>query len=375
MLRISDLLNREKQKPKDSTEAIPPKPSVLSPLPSAPSVPSSPPPLPKQEPEEPRVENAESNKSSALKFPQDYGGITHFSRKAQTIDAIYDDLLPYVKILFDQARTGSSIYLNEAMQFLEQLPRTNPGQSDMMMPIIERHSHENYLYSHSIGVSVFSAHMGRCLGLSDDAVRDLMLAGLLHDLGMTGEAENLSVLPRPLTFDEKKIISKHPMQALEQLKGVSGISRDALDAIVAHHEREDGSGYPRALKGHYIPISAKILGICDSYIALTHPRSYRRALGPAHAIKILVEGTDKLFDRRLIKALVNELSLYPRGSFVRLNTNESGIVEHTNPQAPLRPIILITHDASFQKLPEPRRVDLLTQPLISIKELAAQEME
>ena len=112
-----------------------------------------------------------------------------------------------------------------------------------------------------------------------------------------------------------------------------------------------------------------MLALGDVYEALTHTRSYRKPINPAQAIKLLIEGVVDDFDRRVVKALVDELSLYPRGSAVKLNTNELAVVDRGNPGSPLRPVVLIHRDADRNPVVPPRAVNLMEHPLVHIKDV------
>lgn len=254
------------------------------------------------------------------------------------------------------------------------IPPIETEQCQELLTLLEGHSQDNYLYSHCVNVTFLVSHLGRRLGYPEESIHELALAGLLHDIGMAGEAEQLSSLPRTLTAEEWKVIAAHPTTAFEQLKTIAGLPQEVLAAISAHHERPDGRGYPGGLRDSAVADYGRVLAVCDVYDALTHPRGYRqRRLSPAHAVKVLIDGANDRFDRRVVKALVDELSLYPRGSAVRLSTNEVGVVEQVHPGAPLRPVVLIRRDANRTPLHRPRRVDLLDQPFVYVKEVVTDE--
>lgn len=342
MFRLSDL-HKDKGK---SDQPQPPPPATLSPVRPAASSPSSLPPPPL---------GPEAAKAM--------GGL----------EALYVQLLRFMKTLFDQARANQPLQLAQAVTLLRQLPQVKDERCEAVMALVERHTDENYLYSHSVNVALLVNHLGHCLGYSGEALGQLALAGLLLDIGMAGESEQLAEMPRKLTKQEWQTITQHPHESVKYLKDAQHVSQEALQAIVAHHEREKGQGYPGGLAGPTMNEFAKILAVCDVYDAFTHPRSYRPRHSPAQAVKILIDGVGDTFDRRVVKALVDDVSLYPRGSRVKLNTEEIGLVELVHPGAPLRPIVRITHDANQTQLIEPRRVNLLEQPFLYVKEILAEE--
>ena len=287
---------------------------------------------------------------------------------------LYEELVSYVKVLFEQVRESKPLDLTEARRLVAQFPTVNTQECQALLGLLERHSRDNYLYTHAVNVAILASHLGHCLGHPDGLVCELALAGLLLDIGMAGETEHLASLQRKLTAEEWNVIAKHPAKALEHLKTIQNLPQRVLDAISTHHKRSDGSGYPGGGGEEQNEVDfGKILTVCDVYDALTHPRSYRNRFGPAQAIKVLVDGANTQFDRRVIKALVDALSLYPRGSVVRLSTNEIAKVELVHPEAPLRPVVLISRDANQILLPTPRRINLVEQPFVYIKEVVTDE--
>jgi HD-GYP domain-containing protein (c-di-GMP phosphodiesterase class II) len=133
-----------------------------------------------------------------------------------------------------------------------------------------------------------------------------------------------------------------------------------------HHERVDGSGYPEGKKGDQINEYARLIAVVDSYEALTHARAYGSKLSPYQAIKIILEDKEK-YDERFIKLLIEQISLYPIGSWVRLSTNEIGRVIHIDKASPLKPTVKIFFDPEGTKLPEAKAIDIAKHPSAYIK--------
>ncbi len=287
---------------------------------------------------------------------------------------LYDQLLECVKQLFASARAGQAVTLEEAIQVLARLPKPGVEQSETALSLIERHTPENYLYSHSVNVALLAHHFGHQLGYADSLVQQLVLAGLLHDLGMAGQVEELVQRAKSLSEEEWRVVSAHPANAVKQLKDAQGLSKQALESIIGtHYQREKGRGYPPGLQDSLVMEFSKILAVCDTYDALTHARTYRKRFSPAQAIKMLIDGVVDEFDRRVVKVLVESLSLYPRGSTIRLSTNELGIVERVHAEAPLRPVVQVTHDANNVPLLTPKQLDLSEPPFVYVKEIVTEQ--
>ena len=326
-----------------------------------------------EEPEQPAGTKPAAPEPSAESAPPPPKLRPETARALTNLEALYDKLLACVKKLFAQARTDQPLTLSEARTLVAQLPQVKEERCEVILMLVGRHSDENYLYSHSVNVALLANHLGHCLGHAGEPLTQLALAALAHDIGMAGEAEQVAEAPRKLTQEEWKTITQHPQESVKRLKDAQQLSQEALQAVASHHEREGGQGYPAGAQTSALNEFAKILAVCDVYDAMTHPRSHRKRYSPAQAIKVLIDGVGDVFDRRVVKALVDDLSLYPRGSRVRLNTNEIGVVETVHPGAPLRPVILVSHDATNTPLVEPRRVNLLDQPFIYVKEIVTDE--
>src|SRR5438105_1895600 len=139
-----------------------------------------------------------------------------------------------------------------------------------------------------------------------------------------------------------------------------------LEAVLEHHEREQGQGYPQGLPGSAIHPHAKILGLVDTYTRLTSPRPPQARLLPHEAIREIVRSKHESFPSALIKALLSEISVFPPRTLVRLNTGEVGRVVGVNRNHPLRPKVEIISDSKGDRLPAPKLIDLSEAPFLYI---------
>ncbi|NLY56356.1 MAG: HD domain-containing protein [Firmicutes bacterium] len=157
---------------------------------------------------------------------------------------------------------------------------------------------------HAIRVARLCLMIGRVLGLAESELNKLRTIGLLHDLGKIAYPKEIIAKPWRLTEREYEMIKFHPTIGANMAR-VAGYDRSIVEAIWSHHERLDGSGYPRALKGRRISLFARIVAVADTYEAMTAERPYRKALPPAAAIKELKQA-DK-YDRKVVQALITAL--------------------------------------------------------------------
>ena len=222
------------------------------------------------------------------------------------------------------------------------------------------------LITNLINVSVLSAKVGAGLGYYGDEHHRLVLAGLVHDIGLFAVPQSVVTKSGRLTQDERTLIEQHPELGY-QLVRRAGPSWEWLAQVVRQaHERWGGQGYPNKLKGRQISELAQIIGAVDVFDALVTPRPYRRRFFPHEAVRELLVAERLAFPREVIKALVEQLSAYPLGTLVRLTTGEAGTVVAINPRYPLRPVVEIAGGKEAQK--DSRLVDLSRLPLVSIIE-------
>jgi len=280
---------------------------------------------------------------------------------------LYFEAVPLVEMVFENLRLGSKINLgavNElAGAFIESIRRNNSLLVKALFHKIDKFS----IVYHSINVCIFSVKLGLSLRYEKDEIEKLALAGLLHDVGKIFISKEILIKPSNLSREEIDTLKQHPVLGYNAILKSLGEEYLWLAEIVKQeNEREDGSGYPEGLRGDGIHEFAKIIGIVDIYEALTHQRPQRSKFTPFHAVKMIISTFKNAFPTHISKALVGELSAFPIGSFVKLNSNEIGRVLETNTLAPLRPKIEILYDSSGRKLHSSRIVDLNDHSILYI---------
>jgi len=157
-----------------------------------------------------------------------------------------------------------------------------------------------YTHGHSKRVTRYSLAIARALGLEDDEIEDLELAGYLHDIGKIGMPQEILQKPFSLTDREFGIVKKHPgngVKILENLKNLQRVS----SFILHHHERVDGAGYPSGIDGQTIPLGARILAVADAFDAITSDRPYRKRASVEDALLEIERNSGTQFDPRVVR--------------------------------------------------------------------------
>lgn len=223
------------------------------------------------------------------------------------------------------------------------------------------------LITNLVNVAILGSKIGIGLGYYGKELERLALAGLLHDIGLFAVPSSLISKAGRLTSDERALIEQHPVLGYQVIQRTGSEHQWLAQLVGEAHERFNGKGYPKRLKGREISEMAQILGAVDVFDALVSERPYRKRLLPHQAVRELLVVERATFPREILKALVEQLSVYPLGTTVRLTTGEVGTVVKVNPRYPLRPVVKID-DVMGTGSASTRQIDLSLTPLVSVVE-------
>jgi hypothetical protein len=223
------------------------------------------------------------------------------------------------------------------------------------------------LITNLINVGILGTKVGIGLGYYGEELDRLALGGLVHDIGLFAIPASVIAKAGRLTPDERTLIEQHPDLGAQVIHRLGPEYHWLTQVIQQAHERVDGCGYPNRLKGRQIGEMAQILGVVDVFDALVSDRPYRRRLLPHEATKELLVAERAAFPREILKALIEQLSVYPLGTLVRLTTGEVATVEKVNSRYPFRPVVRVGKTTVAEQSSTPR-IDLSLTPLVSIIE-------
>lgn len=223
------------------------------------------------------------------------------------------------------------------------------------------------LITNLINVGILGAKVGIGLGYYGEELDRLALGGLVHDIGLFAVPASVIAKAGRLTPDERMLIEQHPDLGAQVIHRLGAEYHWLIQVVLQAHERVDGCGYPSRLKGRQIGEIAQILGVVDVFDALVSDRPYRRRLLPHEAIKEMLVAERTAFPREILKALIEQLSVYPLGTMVRLTTGEVATVERVNSRYPFRPVVQVGRTTGTEQSNAPR-IDLSLTPLVSIIE-------
>lgn len=228
--------------------------------------------------------------------------------------------------MFEEARMGKAVDTGGAKKLVEEITDSVARNPGALISLARLKTADDYTYMHSVAVCAMMVALAKQLGLDETQTRLAGLAGLMHDLGKA--AMPMAVLNKPgkLTDAEFAIIKSHPEEGYRMLLTGENVDPVVLDVCLHHHEKVDGSGYPKGLKSDEITLFAKMGAVCDVYDAITSNRPYKAGWDPAESLRKMAEWSHGHFDAKVFQAFVKSLGIYPVGSLVRLSSGRLGVV-------------------------------------------------
>lgn len=250
-----------------------------------------------------------------------------------------------VKTEFDYLKNNLEMNVQNMSKVAENLV-AELTRKDIVCDVMDLKMNDDYTYQHCIGVAILTAIVCRKMQISEQHVQKIVMGALMHDIGKIIIPKNVLNKPGKLTDDEYQLLKSHPEIGYKIVEKNAFLSPITKLAILCHHEREDGRGYPLG-KGEELHIGAKIVAACDVFHALLSNRPYRPALSVKDVIVIAQMEKINVPIRQTIESI---LAFYPVGSVVLLSNGDVGIVEKNFVQDVRRPLVkVISNIKSNQK--------------------------
>jgi HD-GYP domain-containing protein (c-di-GMP phosphodiesterase class II) len=230
----------------------------------------------------------------------------------------------------------------------------------------DRGNKENYLILHLINALIYAIKLGAGLNYSRDELLELGLAAIFYDIGFFKIQESVIEKKGKLTTAEINTIRSHTEIGKNLLSQFQTEHPMLARVALEHHEREDGSGYPKGLKKDEICEYAKITGLADTFDAMIRNRPYRKALAQHFSVKELVSSKNSMFSSRVIKVFLEEIGIFPVGSYVRLNNMEIARVVGNSKIHPLKPTVKLVINGQGGDVPGETIITLERHPLLYV---------
>ncbi|MDP3038060.1 MAG: HD domain-containing phosphohydrolase [Rhodocyclaceae bacterium] len=296
--------------------------------------------------------------------PQIFGHDNQSQLEAELLYSapLVDDVKNKLQSIRQSVDANISDKIKAVVGLVAEMAESIERNPDAMIWLTRLRSSDEYSYDHAVDVSVHLMVLSRFLGMPATTVELLGQVGLMQDIGKINLPESLLRKQETLTDEELALMHSHVASSIEILLDQPNFSHEALSIIGSHHERFDGSGYPRRIQGEKLGLHAELAGLIDCYCAMLRQRAYCSAVSSQHALEQLMAMRDTKFRAPLVDQLIQCIGLYPIGTLVELNSGEVGVVIQQNQVRRLKPRVMIVlgPDKSIER--RPRTLDLIMEP-------------
>lgn len=264
--------------------------------------------------------------------------------------------------MFGEARLGRAVDVAGAGELVDEINQSIARNSSALLSLARLKGKDDYTYLHSVAVCALMVALGRQLGLKGEQLRDVGMAGLLHDVGKMLIPEEVLNKPGRLTDEEFEQVKQHPVKGWELLQASPNICDIAKEVCLHHHERVDGTGYPDRLSGEALTLVSRMGAVCDVYDALTSNRCYKSGWEPGEALRKMAEWRNGHFDETVFHAFVKTVGIYPTNTVVKLKSGRLAVVLDQSDKSLLTPVVKVFFSTRSNTRITPELVDLAKSP-------------
>jgi HD-GYP domain-containing protein (c-di-GMP phosphodiesterase class II) len=277
----------------------------------------------------------------------------------------YSQSVAVTKDVINSVRIGKTPNIRKIKRVVQGIVDQVLNEETSLIGLTAIRDYDEYTFTHSVNVCIFSIALGRRLGMNKLQLYELGLAALMHDIGKSRVPIDVLQKNGELTDEEWKWMASHPWLGVLVLfqfrRQQEELSYRAMTVCQEHHMKIDLTGYPKSIRPREVSLLSKIVTIADGYDAATSRRVYKtEALAPSAVLEEMRDNPRRGLDQVLVKAFINLLGIYPVGTVVVLDTFELAVVSaaNPNPESLSRPIIRIISDAQGNTISPPLQVDL-----------------
>lgn len=271
---------------------------------------------------------------------------------------VYQKTIEDSKILMKKVSDGKSIPPKEVMKILKPILKETHREKNMVRLLNQLQSQDDYTFQHTVNIGVISSVIAQWMGYADEKeLSEIAIAGTLHDIGKSMIPSKILKKPGALTDVEYEVMKKHPRLGYEIVERMGCYGDEIKQAILQHHEREDGKGYPQGLLGGEIHPYAKIVAVADVYHAMTSKRVYKSKINPFLVLEHLHRNIDRLNPEIILIFVQNMLNCLV-GSRVILNNGKRGCVIFVNKQHIGYPLIRLEETQEMFDLNEHKEITI-----------------
>lgn len=284
---------------------------------------------------------------SGMAAPPSTSAVSPVSRQRQELHDLGQAFAGVVQAL----RQSRELPLQQLETALAAVVASLRADADTIPWLIATELRVAFLYRRALGSAVLMALVGQTLGFGRSTIDELALGGLLLDIGKVSVPVAILAKIQPLTRHERNFVERHVQRGAHLVRAIPAIPESVEDAVLGHHERLDGSGYPRGLHGTQLPLPARLAGIIDTYDAMLQNRRYARAMAPHHAMRAINSVVGRKFDAAIVRGFLRTMGLHPTGSWLQTLDGRLGVVRWQQADAPTRPWVALVSDSAGRSLP------------------------
>ena len=252
----------------------------------------------------------------------------------------YREAMGSLQLLREDVRFNRDLNLSSIFRYARIITDTIKKQNNLLKMMQKlRFDGDDYEFTHPVNVAMIAAMIGKWLSMSSNDIYELACAGLLHDLGKAKIRDSLLTKKTELTETELELLRTHPLKGFEYLLENVDLSGACKMAVLSHHEREDGSGYPYKIKGDNIHLYAKIIAVADIFDAMTSNRIYSNKTTIMLAAKEIASDSFGLLDPHISQLFFKKLCECCLGSKVVLSNDEIGEIVYISQLHPFEPLV------------------------------------
>ncbi len=260
-----------------------------------------------------------------------------------------------------KVKAGKAPEAQKIRQAVDEIINEILRSKEIIINLTDIWSLKDHTFAHSVNVCILSLLIGLAVGYDQIQLKELGTGALLHDIGKAMIPEFIVNSTKVFTAEEYQIIQRHVEFGFEILRRTKNISFTTAQVAWQHHERYNGKGYPRKLKGNDILEFARVVAVADVYDALSADRPYRGRLLPHEVVEIIRGSQGVDFDPEIAKELIRSIAPFPVGSVVLLSTGFKGVIIGVKKDFPTRPLVQLIYDNNGRRLEGCQVVDLMRE--------------
>jgi len=303
-----------------------------------------------------------------IKIQEDIPSTDKVEESASNLIVFYKSLSDSIESVYTNYKVNKEIIPDKTVEIVERAMNkiSEVGDKNVFLNLVNIVDKTKYLPTHVLNVMILGLLLGKEMNYPESKLKILGTGLLVMDIGMVFIPMSILERETKLTDDEYNKIKTHTVLGYKAVVQENNMSPEVGRVCLEHHERWDGTGYPRGLQKQRISEYARIASIVDTYEAMTRKRVYRDRMMSYDAMRaILAEGSTK-FDPDILKIFLRMMSVYPVGSYVMLNTRAIAKVVSSDPTSPFRPVVKVVYDEFGTKIEDGETIKLSDEAKIFV---------